>query len=102
MADPQDKHTVEGDASKVPVQLAPGGTNPSASPERPTKGTQLVFGGKDPQSPWGQISALIGDGGKAPYTLVSSPVLAKSQQQGKKPGSREKPKEEKKKEEAPK
>jgi murein DD-endopeptidase MepM/ murein hydrolase activator NlpD len=103
MADPQDKHAVvEGDASKVPVQVAPGTTNKDAAPDRPAKGTQLVFGGKDPQSPWGQIAALIGPGGKAPYTLVSSAVLAKAQHRGKKPGSAEEPKEEKKKEEAPK
>jgi hypothetical protein len=101
MADPQEKRAVvEGDASKVPVQVAPGPAAPAAAPQRPTKGAQLVFGGKDPQSPWGQIAALMGEGGKAPYTVVSSAVLAKARQQGKKPGSAApKPKQEKSKDE---
>src|SRR6202022_4728539 len=101
MAKPEPKPAiVEGDAAKVPVQIAPGGSAPSEPPRRPTKGTQVVFGGKGPQSPWGQIAALAGAGGKVPYTLVNAAVLAKAQQQGKKPGAGGKPKEEKKKEEA--
>jgi murein DD-endopeptidase MepM/ murein hydrolase activator NlpD len=100
MAD--EKHAVvEGDGSKVPVQLAPGTAQPGEAPQRPSKGTHLVFGGKDPQSPWGQIASLVGEGAKVPYTLVNAAVLAKGQAQGKKPGSGGKPKEEKKKEEKP-
>jgi murein DD-endopeptidase MepM/ murein hydrolase activator NlpD len=102
MADPQDKHAVvEGDASKVPVRIAAGSAKPDDPPQRPTKGTHLVFGGPDPQSPWGQISALIGAGGSVPCTLVGSAVLAKAQAKGKKPGSSDKPKQDKKKDEPP-
>jgi murein DD-endopeptidase MepM/ murein hydrolase activator NlpD len=90
-----DKHIVEGDGSKVPVRLAPVAAKPSEMPRRPDKGSQLIFGGADPQSPWGQIAALIGAGGSVPYTLLDAAVLAKAQRLGKKPGSAEKPKEKK-------
>jgi murein DD-endopeptidase MepM/ murein hydrolase activator NlpD len=100
MATPDGKHgVIEGDGSKVPVRMAAGPADPTAAPARPTGGTHLVFGGKDPQSPWGQLAALVGSGGKVPYTVVSSAALAKAQQQGKKPGSATpKPKQEEKKE----
>src|SRR6266481_1367547 len=90
------KHIVEGDGSKVPVRLVAGPAQPTDAPARPDKGAQLVFGGAGPQSPWGQIIALIGAGGSVPYTVVDASVLAKAQKLGKKPGSAEKAKEEKK------
>src|SRR5690348_386888 len=93
------KHIVEGDGSKVPVRLVPGPAQPTDAPARPDKGAQLVFGGAGPQSPWGQIAALIGAGGSVPYTVVDASVLAKAQKLGKKPGSAEKAKEEKKEKE---
>ncbi len=84
MADPDDGHKiVEGDASAVPVRVAPG--DPSDAPRRPSKGTQLVWGGADPSSPWGHLQSLIeAGGGSVQYTLLHSSVLAQLAQ-GKKP-----------------
>src|SRR5712671_6888908 len=76
MANPDDGHKiVEGDGSKVPVQIAPG--DASDSPRRPAKGTQLVWGGSDASSPWGHLLSLIETGGgSVQYTLLHSSVLA--------------------------
>src|SRR5229473_7239335 len=84
MADPDDGHKiVEGDASAVPVRVAPG--DPSDAPRRPSKGTQLVWGGADPSSPWGHLQSLIeAAGGSVQYTLLHSSVLAQLAK-GKKP-----------------
>jgi murein DD-endopeptidase MepM/ murein hydrolase activator NlpD len=84
MANPDDGHKiVEGDGSKVPVQIAPG--DASDSPRRPAKGAQLVWGGSDPSSPWGHLLSLIeAGGGSVQYTLLHSSVLAQLAQ-GKKP-----------------
>jgi len=84
MANPDDGHEiVEGDGSKVPVRIAPG--DASDSPRRPAKGTQLVWGGGDPSSPWGHLLSLIEKGGgSVQYTLLHSSVLAQLAQ-GKKP-----------------
>ena len=84
MANPDDGHdVVEGDGSKVPVRIGPGAA--SDSPRRPAKGTQLVWGGDDPSSPWGHLLSLIeAGGGSVQYTLLHSSVLAQLAQ-GKKP-----------------
>src|SRR5215470_5100108 len=76
MAKTEDGHTiVEGDGTAVPVQLAPGGA--ADSPSRPAKGTQLVWGGADPSSPWCHLQALIeAAGGSVQYTYFHSSVLA--------------------------
>src|SRR5215470_5224053 len=83
MAKTEDGHTiVEGDGTAVPVQIAPGG---AGSPARPTKGTQLVWGGGDASSPWGHVQALIeAAGGSVQYTYFHSSVLAQLAK-GKKP-----------------
>src|SRR5947209_886002 len=60
---------VEGDYSVVKVQLA--GGNKEDKPKRPTKGTQVIWGGTDASSPWGHLQALIEKaGGSVTYTLV--------------------------------
>src|SRR5215470_13321061 len=84
MAKTEDGHTiVEGDGTAVPVQLAPGGA--ADSPSRPAKGTQLVWGGADPSSPWGHLQSLIeAGGGSVQYTYFHSSVLAQLAK-GKKP-----------------
>src|SRR6266568_7050125 len=84
MAKTEDGHTiVEGDASAVPVRVAPG--DASETPRRPTKGVQLVWGGNGPSSPWGHLQALIeGGGGSVQYTYLHSTVLA-DLAKGKKP-----------------
>ena len=65
---------VEGDYSVVKVQLAGGGKEDK--PVRPTKGTQLVWGGKDLSSPWGHLAALIEKGGgSVSYTYVHAADL---------------------------
>src|SRR6267143_2756324 len=84
MAKTEDGHEiVEGDATAVPVQLAPG--DASDAPRRPTKGSQLVWGGNDPSSPWGHLRSLIeAGGGSVQYTYLHSTVLA-DLAKGKKP-----------------
>ncbi len=76
MANQDDGHKiVEGDGTAVPVRIAPG--EASDSPRRPAKGTQLVWGGGDPSSPWGHLQSLIeAAGGSVQYTLLHSSVLA--------------------------
>src|SRR5438270_10058269 len=65
---------VEGDYSVVKVQLA--GGNKEEKPKRPTKGTQVVWGGTDPSSPWGHLQALIEKaGGSVSYTYVHAADL---------------------------
>ncbi len=65
---------VEGDYSVVKVQLAGGGKE--EKPQRPTKGTQLVWGGTDVSSPWGHLAALIDKaGGSVGYTYVHAADL---------------------------
>ncbi|MCA1829289.1 MAG: M23 family metallopeptidase [Myxococcales bacterium] len=65
---------VEGDYSVVKVQLAGGGKEDK--PARPTKGTQLVWGGTDVSSPWGHLAALIEKaGGSVNYTFVHAADL---------------------------
>ena len=65
---------VEGDYSVVKVQLAGGGAD--EKPKRPTKGTQMVWGGTDPSSPWGHLAALIEkSGGGVNYTFVHAADL---------------------------
>ena len=67
---------IEGDYTRVPVQLA-GGLG--EKPLRPTPGTQVVFGGKDPSSPWGHLLALIEKaGGSVNYTFVHAAELKAS------------------------
>src|SRR5213080_2800875 len=65
---------VEGDYSVVKVQLA--GGNKEEKPKRPTKGTQVVWGGTDASSPWGHLQALIEKaGGSVSYTYVHAADL---------------------------
>ena len=65
---------VEGDYGTVKVQLA--GGNKEDKPKRPTKGTQVVWGGTDPSSPWGHLQALIEKaGGSVTYTYVHAADL---------------------------
>ena len=65
---------VEGDYAVVKVQLAGGGKDDK--PQRPTKGTQVVWGGTDPSSPWGHLAALIEKaGGSVNYTFVHAADL---------------------------
>src|SRR6267378_2712933 len=84
MANQDDRDKVlEGDGSAVPVRIAAG--EASGSPRRPGKGTQLVWGGGDPSSPWGHLQSLSeAAGGSVQYTLVHSSVLAQLAK-GKKP-----------------
>ena len=65
---------VEGDYGTVKVQLAGG---PAADkPARPTKGTQLVWGGTGPSTPWGHLAALIEKGGgSVNYTFIHASDL---------------------------
>lgn len=76
MADPKSiAGEVEGDYSVVKVQLAGGGTD--GKPQRPTKGTQLVWGGTDASSPWGHLAALIEKGGgSVNYTFLHAADLS--------------------------
>jgi hypothetical protein len=65
---------VEGDYSVVKIQLAGGPKD--GKPVRPTKGTQVVWGGTDPSSPWGHLAALIEkSGGSVNYTFVHAADL---------------------------
>src|SRR5438105_15509911 len=65
---------VEGDYGTVKVQLCGGGAD--ATPKRPTKGSQVVWGGTDPSSPWGHLAALIEKaGGTVTYTYANASDL---------------------------
>ena len=60
---------VEGGYDTVKVQLA--GAAPGEKVVRPTRGTQLVWGGTELSSPWGHLAALIEKaGGSVNYTFV--------------------------------
>ena len=65
---------VEGDYGTVKVQLAGG---PAAEAvQRPTKGTQVVWGGTGPGSPWAHLAALIEKGGgSVTYTFLHAADL---------------------------
>ena len=65
---------VEGDYGKVKVQLAGGAAGEKV--QRPTKGTQVVWGGTAPGSPWAQLASLIEkSGGSASYTYLHAADL---------------------------
>jgi len=60
---------VEGDYGTVKVQLSGGA--PGDGVVRPTKGTQVVWGGFAPGSPWAHLAALIEkSGGSVTYTFL--------------------------------
>ncbi|HKC59872.1 MAG TPA: hypothetical protein VKB92_07290 [Myxococcales bacterium] len=70
---------VEGGFDKIKVQLAPGGTD---KPQRPTRSTQLVWGGYDPSTPWGMLAALIEkSGGAVQYTYLHAADLVRKRNQ---------------------
>lgn len=65
---------VEGDYGTVKVQLAGGPA--SEKVERPTKGTQVVWGGTGPGSPWAHLASLIEkSGGAVTYTFLHAADL---------------------------
>src|SRR5690242_6170849 len=65
---------VEGDYSVVKVQLGGGGKEDTV--QRPTKGTQVVWGGTDPGSPWAHLAKLIEKaGGSVTYTYIHASDL---------------------------
>ena len=67
----------EGDYKKVAIQLA--GAAVGAAPKRPTKGSQVVWGGGDPSSPWGHLVAQIEKGGgSVSYTFCHAATIDKS------------------------
>ena len=69
MADEKASLLTEGDFAKVKVQLAAG--QAGAQPKRPGPGTQLVWGGDGPSTPWGHLLALIEkSGGSVSFTQV--------------------------------
>src|SRR5438309_11738887 len=64
---------IEGDFSKVPVQVTAG---EGEQPARPTKGSELVWGGNKPGSPWAHLVSLIDKaGGSVSYTLLHAADL---------------------------
>ena len=75
MADPKSiAGEVEGDYGTVKVQLAGGPAGDAA--QRPTKGTQVVWGGTEPGSPWAHLAALIEkSGGSITYTFLHAADL---------------------------
>jgi len=65
---------VEGDYGTVKVQLCGGA--PGEAVARPTKGTQVVWGGTAPGSPWAHLAALIEKGGgTVTYTFLHAADL---------------------------
>src|SRR6267378_1719765 len=65
---------VEGDYGTVKVQLA--GAPAGDTVQRPTKGTQVVWGGTAPGSPWAHLAALIEKaGGSVTYTFLHAADL---------------------------
>ncbi len=65
---------VEGDYGTVKVQLA--GAPAGDTVQRPTKGTQVVWGGTAPGSPWAHLAALIEkSGGSVTYTFLHAADL---------------------------
>jgi murein DD-endopeptidase MepM/ murein hydrolase activator NlpD len=87
MGDPQlTSKVVEGDFGTVKVQLAPGGT---AAPQRPTRSTQLVWGGDGASAPWGLLKALIEAGGGAVnYTYLHAAALVNARDAGSPDGAK--------------
>src|SRR5437773_11431180 len=80
MSDVEPNKVVEGDFGTVKVQLAPGGTD---APTRPTKSTQLVWGGDGVSSPWGLLKALIeAAGGSVNYTYLHAGALVHARNAG--------------------
>ena len=86
---------VEGDYSVVKVQLAGGAAE--EKPKRPTKGTQLVWGGTGASSPWGHLAALIEKaGGSVSYTYLHAadlkePLVVAADEQQEEQAEEEKP-----------
>ncbi|HUJ26911.1 MAG TPA: M23 family metallopeptidase [Myxococcales bacterium] len=73
MADKSIAGEVEGDYGTVKVQVA---TVKGDDVKRPTKGTQLVWGGDDKTSPWGHVLSLIEKaGGSVAYTFIHAADL---------------------------
>jgi murein DD-endopeptidase MepM/ murein hydrolase activator NlpD len=65
---------VEGDYGTVKVQLSGGA--PGEAVARPTKGTQVVWGGSGPGSPWAHLAGLIEKaGGSVTYTFLHAADL---------------------------
>ncbi len=78
--DAQPNKVLEGDFGTIKVQLAPGG---KGAPERPTKSTQLVWGGDGASAPWGLLQALIeASGGSVSYTYIHAGALLKARDAG--------------------
>lgn len=74
---PRAEAYAEGDYTKVPIQV--GAASVDAGLSRPTKGTQVLWGGSAPASPWGHLLALIDKaGGEVNYTYLHGAVLAQS------------------------
>ena len=67
----------EGDYKKVAIQLA--GAAAGNHPKRPTKGSQVAWGGGDPSSPWGHLIAQIEKGGgSVNYTFCHAATVDKN------------------------
>src|ERR1700730_12587361 len=65
---------VEGDYGAVKVQSAGGPAGDAV--QRPTKGTEVVWGGPAPGSPWAHLAALIEkSGGSVTYTFLHASDL---------------------------
>src|SRR2546423_6021412 len=75
MADPKSiAGEVEGDYGTVKVQLAGGPADDAV--QRRAKGTQVVWGGTRPGSPWAHLAALIEkSGGSVTYTFLHAADL---------------------------
>src|ERR1051325_9193971 len=90
---------VEGDYSVVKVQLA---AIAGDEVKRPTKGTQVVWGGSEKGSPWAHLAELIEKGGgSVTYTYIHAADL-KEQAEPEAQDEGDAPKEEEKQEAAPK
>ena len=65
---------VEGDYGTVKVQLS--GAAAGEAVARPTRGTQVVWGGSGPGSPWAHLAGLIEkSGGSVSYTFLHAADL---------------------------
>src|SRR5258705_8470420 len=90
---------VEGDYGTVKVQLAGGPAGDSV--QRPTKGTQVVWGGTGPGSPWAPLGSLIDKaGGSVSYTFLPAsdlkePIAIATDEDGAAPEEEEDQREEK-------
>lgn len=97
---------VEGDYGTVKVQVA---SVPGDDLKRPTKGTQVVWGGDAPTSPWGHVLSLIEKAGASvAYTFIHAADLkvpavdVKDEQETNEKQDQEPPPAEEKKADAPK